>query len=185
MAILGSSITASAMGRITNQSGGLAVVDVDRIFQNSTPGRAGEAHLRQVQEVLQKGLDELQELYAGRENTPEAMAAIREGHAALERQFAAERLAVRQVLNTHLENAVRAWFEENAKKTGTRAVAPSNAFFAYSPDLDVTNDILREMNKERPVFPALPTVTVQQNQPQTAAEPAPPAATPARQGRGR
>ena len=141
----------------------LAVVDVERIFRESVPGKAGEAHLAQARDILQKGLEELRALYKGKEETVEAKAALRDGQAALERQFAADRHAVRQVLSAHLENVVRVWFAVNVKGSAIRAVAPASVFFAYSPALDVTDIIMREMDKEKPVFHALPTVTVKAN----------------------
>ena len=152
---------------------GLAVVDVERIYRESAPGKAGEVHLAQARDILQKGLDELRTLYKGREETAEAKNVLREGQAALERQFAADRLAVRQVLAAHLENVVRVWFAANAKGSAISAVAPASTFFIYSPALDVTDAVMREMDKEKPVFHALPTVTVKAN---PAAAPAQPAA---------
>ena len=138
----------------------LAVVDVDRIFRESMPGKAAEAHLEQSLSVLQKGMDEFRVLYAGREDTDEAQAALREVQIALERQFAAERLAVQQVLTTHLNQVVQTWFAGNKQRNAPRAVAPASALFAYHPDLDITDVVMREMDKEKPVFPDLPTVTV-------------------------
>ena len=166
------------------QAEGLAVVDVERIFRESVPGKAGEAHLEQARVILQKGMDELSALYKGKENTAEAESALREGHAALERQFAADRLAVRQVLMMTLEKAAKAWFATNAKRLKISALAPSNAFFAYIPALDVTDAVMRNMDKETPVFHALPTVTIRPN-PQTspgANAPAAPAQAPAQSG---
>ena len=142
---------------------GLAVVDAERIFRESAPGKAGEAHLQQARDILQKGLEELRGHYKGKENTAEAVAALREGQAALERQFAAERRAVRQVLATTLENVIRVWFAVNAKSGAISAVAPAGALLAYSPALDVTDAVLREMDKEKPIFHALPSVKVSTN----------------------
>jgi outer membrane protein len=167
------------------QADKLAIVDVERIFRESEPGKAGEAHLKQARDILQKGLDEARALYKGQEDTPKARAELRNAQAALERQLAADRLAVRQVLTTTLEKVVRAWFDGPGQRAATRAVAPASAFFAYSPTLDVTDAILREMNKEKPAFHALPTVTVKANPSAQAAPPAKPApaspAAPARQ----
>ena len=142
---------------------GLAVVDVERIFRESTPGKAGEAHLTQARDILLKGLDELRAIYKGMEEKPEAKAALREGQAALDRQFAADRLAVWQVLTAHLEHAIRIWFGVNAQGASINAVAPASALFVYSPALDVTDAVMREMDKEKPTFHALPTVTVKAN----------------------
>ena len=160
----------------------LAVVDVERIYRESAPGRAGEAHLAQVRGILQKGLDELRVLYKDRENTREAEVALREGQAALERQLAAERLAVRRILAAHLENVIRVWFAVNAKGSEISAVALASSFAVYSPTLDVTDAVMREMDKENPSFHALPTVTVKAN-PQAApgkSEPVAPAQPPSR-----
>ena len=157
----------------------LAVVDVERIFRESTPGKAGEAHLEKVRDVLQKGMDEFIALYRGREETEEAQVALREVAATLERQFAAERMGVRQVLTVHLEEIVRTWFVANTQRTAPRAVAPANIFFAFNPDMDITDIIMREMNKVKPTFSDLPTVTVQPNPPATPGTGR--SATPARQ----
>jgi len=159
---------------------GLAVVDVERIFRESAPGKAGETHLGQARDILQKGLDELRAFYKGKEDTAEAKAALREGQAALERQFSADRLAVRQVLAATLENVVRVWFAVNAKNLTISAIIPASSFLTYSPALDVTDAVMREMDKEKPVFHALPSVTVKAN-PQAAQESSP-KATPGKGG---
>jgi len=141
----------------------IAVVDVERVFRESTPGRAGEAHLGQAREILQKGMDDLIALYKGKEDTDEAKAAMRDVQGALERQFAAERHAMQQVLTASLAGVIKAWFTANAQSSAIHAVAPASVFFAYSPALDITDAIIREMNSEKPTFPALPTVTVKAN----------------------
>ena len=164
------------------QGAGLAVVDVERVFRESVPGKAGEAHLAQARDVLQKGFEELRGLYKGKEDTAEAKAALREGQAALERQFAADRLAVRQKLTAYLENVVRIWFAANAQRYAINAVAPAGALFAYSPALDVTDAVMREMDKEKPTFHALPTVTVQANPAASPTEKTSPQANPGKGG---
>jgi outer membrane protein len=141
----------------------LAVVDVERIFRESAPGMAGEAHLKQAQDILQKGLEELRALYKGKEHTAEAEAALREGHAALERQLAVERIAVRRVLAATLENVIRVWFTVHAKASAISAVATASSLIIYNPALDITEAVMREMNKEQPSFHALPVVTVKTN----------------------
>ena len=104
-------------------------------------------------------------LYQGSENTPEGETALREGRMLLERQFAAERQAVRQTLTVSLEKAIKAWYDAaNAKEATISAVAPASAFFLHSPALDVTDAVMREMDKEQPVFHELPTVTVRPKQ---------------------
>ena len=157
----------SGVAWAAGQAERLAVVDVDRVFRESAPGRAGEAHLGQAREVLQKGMDDLIALYKGKEDTDEAKAAMRDVQATLERQFGAERLAIRQVLMASLESVVRAWFTANAQSSAIYAVAPAGSLFAYNPALDITDAIIREMNPEKPAFPPLPTVTVTANPQQT------------------
>ena len=154
----------------TAQAERIAVVNVERIFRESAAGKAGEAHIRKVQDILQKGMNDLQAAYRGKENTPEGAASLREGRAALDRKLATERQAVLQVLTVSLEKAIKDWVSTPAaKQRSISVVAPSHAFFFHSPGLDVTDFIIPEMNRARPSFPPLPTVNVRAGNPQTSA----------------
>ncbi len=135
----------------------VAVVDTARIFKSSKPGKAAEEHMRKVRSVLLKGLNDLQEAYKGRENTPEGVDALREGQAALERQLAVERQAVSQVLAATLENVIRVWVGVNKQYD---VVLSKDMVLGSNRRADVTDSILNDMDKENPQFPDLPKVTV-------------------------
>lgn len=133
----------------------IAVVDTNRILLESTPAKEGEAHLIKVREVLQKGLDDLQALYKGKEKTAEAQTAIRQGYQALEQQLAVERQAVLQVLGAALDTSIKGWRGKNTKYL---VVISAQALLDSAASVDVTTAVMQEMNKQKVTFPALPTV---------------------------
>lgn len=134
---------------------GLAVVDTNRILSESQPGKAGEAHLNKVRNVLQKGLDDLQKIYKGKEKTAEAQNAIRQGYMAVEQQLASERQAVLQILSKALDTAVQEWRKGNKK---VQAVVSKQMLLDNDAEIDVTNAVMKEMDKQKPTFPPLPNV---------------------------
>lgn len=135
----------------------IAVVDAERILTQSVPGKKGQEHLNEVQKVLQKGYNDLLALYRGRENTPEAQNAIRQGQAALEQQMAVERNAVLAVLQSELMAAADAWRKKNPK---FHAVLSKQLFLSADAKIDFTSAVMKEMNRRTPKFADLPTVTV-------------------------
>lgn len=156
----------------------VAVVDTARVLTESKPGRDGEAHLQKVRDVLQQGLADLQKLYKGKEKSKEAQAALQNGHAALERQLAVERQAVLQALGQCLDAAVKQWRKANGKY---EVVLARQNLLDHAPAVDMTAAVMKEMDKQKPVFPELPTVTV--TPPAEAKKPEPkatPKATPKR-----
>lgn len=134
---------------------GLAVVDTNRILSESQPGKAGEAHLTKVRNVLQKGLDDLQKIYKGKEKTAEAQGAIRQGYMAVEQQLATERQAVLQILSKALDTAVQEWRKGNKK---VQAVVSKQMLLDNDAEIDVTTAVMKEMDKQKPTFPPLPNV---------------------------
>lgn len=152
-----------------------AVVDTAKILSESAPAKAGEAHLQKVQAVLQKGMDDLQKIHKGKESTPTAQRALREGYQALELQLAKERQAVLQVLGDALEKSVKTWRSKNKKYL---AVITKQTLLDSDASADVTPAIMQEMNKQAVTFADLPTVQVQ-----APAQPAPKAGTPAKQNK--
>lgn len=135
----------------------VVVVDTAALARESTPGRAAASYLENVRVSLQKSLDELQNLYKGKEKTKEAQEAIAEGHAVLERQLALYRQATARELDRLIVEAVKTWRGKNKK---TLVVLPAPGTLDYARDADVTKDVLREMNKLRATFPDMPQVTV-------------------------
>lgn len=142
-----------------------AVVDVQKIFSESKPGKAGAAHMKKVQEVLQKGLDDVAAQYKGRENTPEGQRAIVEAQQVLNRQLALEQQAVNVALDKELRAAVAEWMKKNKKIV---MVMPKHLTLGNTGIVEFTTAVMNEMNKRTAKFPDLPKVTI--NKPAPAAK---------------
>lgn len=135
----------------------IAVVDVNKILTDSTPAKAGEEHLKKVQEILQKGLNDVIELYKGKENTPEAQQDVAQAYSALNQQMAIEQQAVRQVLEGLLIESAKEW---RAKNTKYDVVMNSALLMDFNNKMDATAAVLKIFNTKKADFPALPQVTV-------------------------
>ncbi|MDY4032871.1 MAG: hypothetical protein SOY64_07440 [Pyramidobacter sp.] len=166
LAVLLMVITVSGTSSATE----IAVVDTEKLLSQSEPGKQGQAHLGAVQKVLQKGYDDLRALYRGQEDTAEAREAVAQGRAALERQMEVERAAVTSVLQSELTAAVEAWHKRNPK---FHAVIARQLLLGVNAKLDATSAVMKEMNKRKPKFAALPTVTVNKPEVPAKAEQAP------------
>lgn len=135
----------------------LAVVNVNEILSDSNPAKAGQEHLQKVQDILKGGMNQVLEMYKGKEETTEAKQVIADAYNKLNQQMAVEQQAVRNVLGNLLTESVKEWRASNKKY---EAVLNSAMFLDYNDKLDVTAAILKIYNTKTPVFPELPTVTV-------------------------
>lgn len=140
---------------------GIVVVDVARIFADSIPAQLGRKHLEEVQKTLKKGLDDVVDLYKNNVASPDAQNAIGNARNLLQRQMNVEQQAVNAVVRKELEAAVLGWREKNPE-----ALIVLNRQLALAADdsVDVTDEVMIEMNRRTPTFPSLPTVTI--NRPQ-------------------
>ncbi len=136
----------------------VVVVDSAKVFAESAPGKAGAKHLQDVQKVLQKGLDDLQAMYQGKEESKEAQQDILKGYQALQQQMAVEQQAVAQVLDKLLLEEVQKWRAKNKDKV----VLNKQITLDADPKADITQTILTEMNKRTAKFADLPTVQLNQ-----------------------
>ena len=143
------------------------VIDVQKIFNESAPGKAAAAHMQEVQKILQKGMDDVLAMHKGQENTPQAQQAIAEAQQLLNRQLAVEQQATNAVMERELREAVSAWLKTNKK---TKMILSKQLTLGNTGDIDFTTGVMKEMNKRKPTFPALPKVTI--NRPAPAPAPA-------------
>lgn len=141
----------------TPQKPTIAVVDTGRMFSQTAPATAANAHLQQVQAILKKGLEDLQRLYKGKENMPQARQALEQGRAALEQQLIAEQRAVQAILHGLLQESVKEW---RSKQKNVLLVMPAADALDSDASLDVTDAVVQVYNTKKPIFPALPTVTI-------------------------
>ncbi len=145
-----------------------AVIDVQKIFNESKPGKAGIDHMKKVQEVLQKAMDEIIELNKGKENTPEGQRAIESARQLLNRQMAIEQQAVNAILEKELRAVSSDWLKKNTKYM---MVLPKQQVLGNAAGVDFSSAFMTEMNKRKVTFPDLPKVNI--NKPEQTAEPAP------------
>ncbi len=145
-----------------------AVVDVQKIFTESTPGKAGIEHMKKVQEVLQKAMDEIITLNKGQENTPDGQRAIEGARQVLNRQMAIEQQAVNAALEKELRTVTSDWLKKNTK---FMMVVSRQQILGNAAGVDFTSAFLTEMNKRTVTFPDLPKVNI--NKPEQPAPAAP------------
>ena len=128
------------------------IVDVNKVYAESKAGKAADAHLAKVQDVLQKGFAALEKRVekAKKDERERELAA---GRAVLERQMQIELAAARAVVNKHMLKFVDKW-------CGKDGVAMAKAqVLDYGSKLDITDRIIKDMNKEVVKFADLPVVS--------------------------
>ena len=137
-----------------NQDPQLVCVDVQKVLTDSKAAKEANAHLKQVQDILQKGLEAYQEEL---KKSPEdkRQQELRQGLALLQRQLVIEQAAAREVVNKHMQAQIDAWA---AAKPGVAVIAKHNLLAA--PAADITADIITRMDAGTVQFAALPKVTI-------------------------
>lgn len=144
----------------------VAVVDVQKILSTSEPGKAAAVHMKEVQEVLQKGMNDFLAIHTNN-NAPEVQQTIAEARQVLNRRLALEQQATNSVLETELKAAAAAWLSKNKSY---KMVINKDLLLASSASVEFTTGVLKEMNLRKPKFPDLPKVTINRpeapNQPQ-------------------
>lgn len=132
------------------------VIDVQQIFTNSKPGKAGAEHMAEVKKVLQDAMNEVLALHKD-ENTPESKKAIAEARQLLNRQLAIEQQAVNNILDKELRAACDDWLKAHKK---IQLLISKQMALGSTGLIDFTSGVMELMNKRTAQFPALPKVTV-------------------------
>lgn len=135
-------------------------VDVQRVLEESAPGKAAAEHVKQAQEILQNSMNEVIKLNEGKD-TPEARNAVNQGRQVLQRQLDIERQAAANAVTAEMNKVVQAWIDKNTKGKKERfVVMPKANFIAVSANVDITNQIIKDMANVTVTFAPLPKVTV-------------------------
>ena len=147
-------LTLPALPGCLNQDPQMACVDVQKVLTDSKAAKEANAHLAQVQEILQKGLAAYQEEL---KKSPEQQREqeLRQGLALLQRQLVVEQAAAREVVRKHMMAQIQAWQKDKPK---VAVMAKQNLFAA--PASDITADIFTRMYAGSVKFAALPKVTI-------------------------
>ncbi|MBQ9422871.1 MAG: hypothetical protein IJU32_04775 [Pyramidobacter sp.] len=113
--------------------------------------------MQQVQQSLQKGMNDVLALHRGQEYTPQAQQAVAETQQALNRQLEVERQAVNSILENELQAAASEWLRSSKKAV---ILFPRHLAIASLDSADYTSEVMKEMNRRKPVFPEVPKVTI-------------------------
>jgi len=133
----------------------ISVVDVNKVYTESSAAKDADKHVAEVRKVLQKGLNDLEKRLAQNKNvTAEARERdLVNGHRVLERQMKIEIQAARNVVRTIMVDCIKEW----RKKNGGVVMAKSQ-LLDYSPKMDITDTVIKAMNKKKAKFANMPVV---------------------------
>lgn len=132
----------------------IAVVDTARIFRESDHGQTAVKTLEDMQVDMQKELMDLQtEVQKDPENA-EAQQKLQSTYMAFQQRIGAEEQNIINILNEVMQRVI----DKYRTDKNLLLIIPTEAALSYSKAVDVTQDIIAEVNKEKVVFtPAAPT----------------------------
>ncbi len=131
----------------------IAVLDVDTVIARSLPGRAAAQYLKTAQNILQRNIDEVRKQYSEKENTPEAIKAIKQAEAFAQQQTVIYQRKLDEEIRKVIEQAVKVWLASHKNVT---AVIPADNSLGYSAASDITKEIISQIRWQKPSFPPMP-----------------------------
>lgn len=137
-------------------------VDIQRIFNESTPGAEARKHLAEVRAILKKGLDDVAELHKNNPGTPQAQNSIAQARQALMRQMDAEQQAADKAVRDLIASAISSWKDAQGGKVDM--IVSRQTLIFGSPDFDITSEVMERVNGMSPKFAPLPKVTINKKQ---------------------
>lgn len=136
----------------------IALLNVERIIAESTPGKAGREHLDIIDQRFQQGLNELHKSY---QNAPEEeqRRVFNNAEETLVRQFSVEERGVGDALKKIIHEEAEKWRQNN----NVSAIFPLQlALVSDGKQLDCTDEILAAVNQRQITFAELPELTINQ-----------------------
>lgn len=124
------------------RSGGIAVVNTARVYQESEAGKAGVKHLETLHEEMQNQLNQMQESLK-KDQSDENKNKFQETFADYQKRMGAEQQQVISVLNENLQKVLDMYREKN----GLDAILGSDNVLSTGPKADATGNIVLELNK--------------------------------------
>ena len=119
----------------------VAVVDIVRVIDASSPGKAGQEYIDKVRAELDvKGLG----------NSKEAASLTEQKRLELARRFDQEFFYVLNILMKNLKEVAHGWLNNN--KRGAKVIVAGGSVLAVSSGVDVSEDILRLFNEVKVDF---------------------------------
>lgn len=162
--LLAMSISFALAGCDNQESPKLGVVDMNRLMADSSPGKAGLQYIESQQKELQAKLDAIQDRI---EKNPQDEAAMQE----LQTVYAASQQKIQtegQAVVTRLLESIQGAVDSFRKEKGYAMLIRKEAIDSFDPALDITNELMVEINKIKLDFtPAQPAAKQEPTQGET------------------
>ena len=142
----------------------VGVVDTARVFRDSEPGKAGVKFLEGLHETMQSELNAIQEDMQKKPGDAAVQQRLQETYMAFQQRMGAEQQNVISLLNDATQRAMDTYRSQK----NLDVLLGSEAALSYNKSVDVTNDVIVELNKQKVEFKP-----VQPEEPKAEAAPAP------------
>ena len=126
----------------------VAVVDTARVFRDSEPGKAGVKFLESLHEKMQGELNALQETLQKNPEDQAAQQKLQETYMNFQQRMGAEQQNVITLLNDATQRTLDSYREQK----NLEMILSSEAALSFGKSVDVTNDIIAELNKQKVEF---------------------------------
>ncbi len=135
-------LTLLAFGCNGKTAPSVAVVNTDKVYKESEPGKAGIAYLDGISTNLQSELADLQKKAETASNKKTAQADFQQALMGLQQRFSAEQQQVITTLNEVYQKAL----ENSRTKYNLAIIMANDTVLSASPEADVTDKVIQEMN---------------------------------------
>lgn len=127
---------------------GVAVVDLARVMRDSEPGKQGVAFLEGLQSTMQNKLNDLQKKLEVNPKDEDAQKELQTVYMSAQQRIQTEQQNVVSTLYDTIQRILNAYRLEK----GYVAIIASETVVSYDASIDVTNDILAAVNKQKLEF---------------------------------
>lgn len=130
----------------------IGVVDIARLMRDSVPGKEGVKFIETQQAAMQKKLDDIQDKLEKDPKNEELLQELQKVYASAQQKIQAEGQNVANLIFDAVQRVINRYRQEK----GYLVLAGSDAVASYDPAIDVTKEILAELDKEKVEFKPLP-----------------------------
>jgi len=138
-----------AVSGCTAGSNNIALVNPSRLFQDSASGKAGIEHLKKMEAAMQEQLQTAQKLIEKRPGDENLRVRVQQEFAGYQQLVNTEQQKVVENIN----NQIKASLETVRNQKKLNAIFSSETALSFDAKIDVTNDVLAEMNRTPLSFP--------------------------------
>lgn len=151
------------------QQPAIAVLNMEKVLYESSPGKAGREHLRIIDQRFQQGMNEMGETYrdASQQERQRALSAAEDR---LVRQFQREERQVTDTVTAIVLQETEKW----RKAHGVTVVLPGSMVLAVGqPAINCTDEVLAAVNNRTATFADFPVMNIIPPKTRSAEQPAP------------